>query len=431
MVKSLYRSLTIVSLIRMTTFHENMTKEKFFVEWFGLTEGKEIGTNKPPRRNWTDNPQEFIDFVKMCNDECENKEFCRPCWISSQPMRYIKSEQKYGYVRKIGEACAIEKLFFDFDDDTKYCSKCDEFIKKDELVKDKQRKGSFCPKCGTQCFEKPRKEIVANDVTRFITGAKEMCKIYNFEPIPFIVGTRKGYHVYFFLCEIFKFESTNFGFAKMLYKQMQDMLKKDEFEFMDRRIIGDLNRLARVPLTRHEKTGKMCQVLDENLNPTKVRSLEYYKLYGIQLDFIKDAVKVVKKLEYEKMLKKKEQLEKFEDEGIKDDSYPFKGMIRPCFTVRMTKGEMNHAQRLAWLSEIYYAGYNTEEKMLELCRKTFNDFTEKESLNQIRDYFKHERWNFRPYKCSTIQSKGWCIGTEACANEREIRIQNTNKAESI
>jgi len=95
----------------------------------------------------------------------------------------------------------------------------------------------------------------------------------------------------------------------------------------------------------------------------------------------------------------------------------------------MAKGEMCHDQRFAWLSEIYYAGYNTPEKIMELCHQTWNDFSEKKSGEQINDYFKHERWKFRPYKCSTIKSKGWCIGTEACGKEREIRMQNTNKSE--
>jgi hypothetical protein len=401
-------------MIKLTEYHGDLDKEKFLLSWFGLVSGKELGTNKSPRRNWTDNPQDFLDFVKMCASEHEEGEFCRPCWISCQPMRYIKKEEKYGYVRKFGEACAIEKLFFDFDDDTKYCSKCKKYIKKSELTKNKHKKGSFCPKCGTECFEKPRKEVVAKDVVRFIAGAKSICKTFNFDPIPLVLGTRKGYHVYFFLCDVFKFEPSNFNFAKMLYEYMQKTLTAEDFEFMDGQVIGDINRLARTPLTPHEKSGVICDVLNGNLKPTKVRSLEFYKLYGIQLDFVKDAVSKVKKIEYEKMLERQKQLEEFEKEGIKDDNGFFKGTIRPCFTVRMEKGEMCHDQRLAWLSEIYYAGYNTPEKMLELCRETFNDFIEKKSMDQIKDYFDHERYLFKPYRCSTIQGKGWCIGKEAC-----------------
>lgn len=409
------------------TFHENMDRRKFLLEWFGLTEGRETGTNKPPRRNWIDNPNDFLEFVEMCSVEHEDGEFSRPCWISSQPMRYIKTENKYDYVRKIGEACAIEKLFFDFDDDTKYCPKCDKYVKKDDLLKDKNKSGSFCPKCKAECSEKPRKEVVAKDISKFIAGAKEMCKVYNFEPVPFIVETRKGFHVYFFLCDTFRFDPQNFEFAKTLYEQMQNMLKKEEFEFLDEHIIGDLNRLSRVPLTPHEKNGEVCRILNENLKPTKVRSLEYYKLYGIQFEFVKHAIEIVKKMEHEKMFERETQLEKFEREGIKDDGGFFKNKtIRPCFSLRMEKGYMHHNQRLAWLSEIYHAGYNTPEKMLELCRKTFSDFKEKKSKEQIDDYFKHERWKFKPYRCCTLKSKGWCLG-DRC---QTFKYENTNKAES-
>ena len=129
----------------MTKFHADLTMEKFWLDWFGPL-ARELGTNKYPHRNWTDNPNDLLKFIKMCAEEHEEGEHCRPCWISSQPMRYISTKRD----RLIGKACAIEKLFFDFDDDTKYCKKCDKYIKKDDFRPIKDKKGSFCPKCGTR-----------------------------------------------------------------------------------------------------------------------------------------------------------------------------------------------------------------------------------------------------------------------------------------
>jgi len=174
-------------------------------------------------------------------------------------------------------------------------------------------------------------------------------------------------------------------------------------------------RFARVPLTTHEKTGKICQILDENLKPTKVRSLELYKLYGIPDSFIEKCIDKLRKRLQEKQRKETEIQKDFKQTIVRNgNNKGYSNEIRPCFKKRMDKGEMMHDQRLAWLSEIYYAGYNTPQKMLELCRETWNDFNEKISIQQIMDYFNHERYNYHPYKCKTIISKGWCI-QEKCS----------------
>jgi len=387
--------------MKLVKLHGDLTLEKFWLNWFGPL-GRELGTNKYPHRNWTDNPDDLLKFIKICAKEHEEGEYCRPCWITAQPMRYISTKRD----RLIGETCAIEKLFFDFDDDTKYCSKCDEYIKKDDLISEKEfvygkkepiKRGSLCPKCKTECKEKPRLNIVGEEVKKFVENLRQE---------PFVVETRKGYHVYIFLCQIFTFEPNKFEFAKKVYEELQRSLIMGTYEFMDERIIGDLMRFARVPMTAHEKTGKICQVVNRKLKPTKIRNLEFYRTYGITPDIIKKAIAKIKKREYEAYQKTEETLEEMETQF--ENGFHKTGRIRPCFQKRMDSGEMCHGQRLAWLSEIYYAGYNTKEKMLELC-KCFSDFNERKSMEQINDYFKHERWKFKPYKCSTIKQKGWCL----------------------
>jgi len=413
----------------MTKFHEDMSREKFFYQWFGLIGGRELGWNTYPHRNWTDNPNDLIKFIKACESSHEAEEFCRPCWITAQPFRHIRTDtNKYGS-RKIGEAMAIEKLFFDFDDDTKYCEQCKKYIKKDDLIKDKKEKGSFCPHCKFLCEEKPRLSIVGESVIKFVKKAILICKNqrYKFSPEPFIVKTRKGYHVYFFLVDIMVFSKSKIKFAKALYKEMQEVLIGGvEYEFLDKKIVGDISRFARVPLTMHEKTGKICEIVDINLRTTKVRSIDFFKIYGIPDSFVKTTITKLKKRLREQHQKQKEEIEKFEKESIQNGRF-YKNEIRPCFKVRMEKGEMNHAQRLAWLAEIYHNGYNTEWKMLELCRKTFNDFIERKSMEQIEDYFKHERYNYSPYKCKTIMAKGWCLYDKCPLWNAKNTKRNANK----
>ncbi len=386
-------------------YHGDMTLEDFWMGWFGPF-GRELGTRKKfAHRQWTDNPQDLVDFVKMCAEEHEGGEFCRPCWISAQPMRLITTIEKHGFKRRVGKACAIEKLFFDFDDDTKYCSKCNNYIKKKEIIHYKEfKKRSFCPKCDTECFEKPRLDVIGEEVKRFVSHIKENVMI---------VGTRKGYHVYIFLCQIFPFEDRNFEFAKKVYSSLQDRYTSGSYEFIDGLVLGDLNRFARLPFTRHEKTGKLCRVLDRNLNPTKVRNIEEYRTYGIRESVVERTIRATRQRieeENEKMEKELKDLEK----NYSTNRNNFNFTIRPCFQERMDVGYMTHGQRLAWLSEIYYAGYNTPAKMLALC-KNFNEYKESKSMQQINDFFNHRRWEWKPYRCKKIQEKGWCLESKKCS----------------
>ena len=392
-----------------------MSLKKFWIEWFGLF-GRELGTNREPHRVFTDNPDDLINHIEKCSNEI------RPVWITVQPMREYQ------------QPMAIEKLFFDFDDDSKYCSKCNTYIKKDNLVKetiDNVKRGGLCPNCKSECIEKPRIELIAQEVLRFLAGVEKICKAQKekFIPTPFVVKTYKGYHVYFFLTEIFQFNPNLKEEVEELYELMQKMIidQISNYEFLDTHLIGGLTKFARVPLTYHEKSGELCEILSSELKPTKVRSLEYYRTYGIPTSFVKRAIEILKKRRAKEYREKQAKIKEFEKE-VKNgngDGVEFGHGIRPCFKARMERGEANHAMRLAWLSEIYYSGYNTPEKMLELCRQTWSDFREKTSITQIEDYFKHERFLYHPYKCATIRSKGWCIGTDECQKKRGIG--NTNK----
>jgi len=376
----------------MIKFHGDLTAEKFWLDWFGPL-ARELGTNKSPHRVWTDNPNDLIEHIKMCAKEHEEGEYCRPCWISSQPMRLIKYKNK-----ERGEASAIEKLFFDFDDDTKYCSKCDIYIKKDELIKP-----SACPKCKTECIEKPRRDVVGNEVKEFIANITQQEML--------IVETRKGYHVYIFLRQIWQFEKKNFELAKKIYEELQNMYITKKYEFLDTHIIGDLNRFARVPLTAHEKTGAFCQIVDRNLQPTKIRNLEYFRTYGITSKTIENVINKILLRKFNQAQEEMEEIENVKHDITNGNNGNFEGKIRPCFQKRMDNGEMNHAQRLALLSEAYYSGYQTEDALVDIFR-CFTDFKEEITHYQVQWFLNHNPEERKPYRCSTLMQKGWCIGNE-------------------
>lgn len=179
-------------------FHGDLSLQKFFMDWFGLIGGRELCTNvkhefggfpsTPSHRKFTSNYKKLLDFVNWCEGEV------RPIWTSVQPFRTY------------GVPMALEKLYYDFDDDCKYCPKCDQYYRKGELVTIKKKKGSFCYDCGILCEVKPRLELIGREVKWFIRGLRQ------YEPL--MVQTYKGYHVYLFLRRVFQFSKKYFGFAR-------------------------------------------------------------------------------------------------------------------------------------------------------------------------------------------------------------------------
>ena len=156
------------------------------------------------------------------------------------------------------------------------------------------------------------------------------------------------------------------------------------------------------------KSGQICDIVDINLKKTKVRNIDFFKIYGIPNSFVESTIEKLKRRLHKEHTEREKKLKEFGKEAVATNGN-YRKEIRPCFRSRMEKGEMSHPQRLAWLAEIYYNEYNTQEKMMELCRKTWSDFDETKSLNNIKDYFSHERYTYPPYRCSTIQEKGWCL----------------------
>lgn len=360
-------------------FHGDLTLNTFWMKWFGLY-GRELGSNIPhpfgtcpkgyelSHRMFVDRPEEYLKFIDWC---ITNK---AACWITGQPMR--------AYNTPFG----LEKLFFDFD----------YHLEKNENMTSNKR-------------DKVKKMVL------------EFLEELEVEPL--IMGTRKGFHVYVFLRKIYEVEEVNLNFAKevfgvlclsqikinKLYQELNDD-DREKWKYLDFDPLGDIMRMARVPLTPHEKTGTICQILDRNLEPTKVRDIDLFKGYGLREDVIREAVETVKTFHKRKIVKEWGQV----DRGAKSFCKPngeFHGQLRPCFTERLRLGEMQHQQRLALLLEMWWSGYKTKETMLQICRQ-FKDFNERKSMTQINDFFNHERWKFPPYRCDTIKSHGWCLKGE-------------------
>ena len=151
-------------------------------------------------------------------------------------------------------------------------------------------------------------------------------------------------------------------FWKQVYKQLQLALLQDHnYRFIDYAVIGDINRMCRIPFSIHEKSNEECQVVDSQLQNDKVRSVEYFKLYGIKQKDI--MVAMDKAREFRKALNEKRF--KYVARNL---AYENSEGIRPCFVKALNFGEICHQQRLALLQEAYSLGFHSSERIIDLFR---------------------------------------------------------------
>ncbi len=331
----------------------HITKEQFLVEFFGSF-GRDLGN---PERWFTDNPNDIFSFIEEC---AQNK---APAFISVQPEK--------GKAQPIG----IEKIFFDFD----YCKKSDSL---------------------TKAETQKRKSELQDEVKYFL---KQLGTL-NIKPL--VIKTRRGYHVHVFFDSVYEI-NRELEFWKQVYKQLQlELLQDHDYRFIDYVVVGDINRICRIPFSIHEKSSEECIIVNSNLEEDKVRSVDYFKLYGFKQKDIMLAMDRAR--EFRKALKEKRM-----NYVPKTLSFESSEGIRSCFVKALNSGEMCHQQRLALLQEAYALGFHSPESIIDLFR-CLNDFDDSITRYQVNWFFTNEvdKKEVRPYSCRTIQRYGWCLGEE-------------------
>jgi len=313
---------------------------EFFNEWFGRHAGREI--LKDHSREFIEKPEELEFYVQYCR---ENK---APAYMSVQP--FSARDQVYG----------LEKLFFDFD--------CKEDLGK--AWKDAK------------------------------TFAGATAVYYDVEPFIVFSGG-KGYHVYIFLTGTVYFHLWRLEFVKQVYETLQQkILKGLHLETIDQAVIGDIKRLARVPLSIHEKTGKQCVPVDAEGSPLKVFSLEEYRKNGLDTSIIETVCKeLATKKKWEEL--RAERRRRF---PIKHD-----GKARPCIEAALglpLHAEPGHKMRIAIATEYLHRGASIEQ-VVELFRPQVNFGDGSKSRFYVEDIAKK---GYKPFKCETIRGLGFCLG---------------------
>ena len=365
---------------------DHVTKEEFLLEYYG-TLSRELGN--PPfegrKRYFSDNPNDIFECIQF---SINNKV---PAFISVQP--------RESFDKVVG----IEKLFFDFDYADKHSVK-----ELEARVKD--------PKKREAIYEK-RKINMRFEVEFFLN--KLMAK----HIIPLVVKTRKGFHVYIYLDQVYQLTIDNEDLLKEVYYQLQRNFMLDfkgGYKFLDNSVVGDVKRMCRIPTSVHEVSGEECCIIEGIVNgnpiPAKFRGIDQFRLNGLKSsDWLRAVNSAFRSIKRREEIALKEEAERIkEQEERKANGEPdhiFE--IRPCFKRRMEAGEMGHQMRLALELEAYWAGYKTRESMIDLFR-CFHDYDETKTKDQVVWFFKNrvpdidksQRW--KPYRCSTLEDLNLC-----------------------
>jgi hypothetical protein len=164
--------------------------------------------------------------------------------------------------------------------------------------------------------------------------------------------------------------------------------------------------MCRIPLSIHEISGEECIIVDTKLEQDKIRSVEYFRLYGLKQKDLLSAMDKARELE---KTRKQKQIKYV----TKNFAFEASSGIRPCFIKAMNAGEMCHQQRLALLQEAYSLGFHSPESITDLFRG-FNDFSESITDYQVKWFLANrvEKGEVGPYSCRTIRKYGWCLGDE-------------------
>lgn len=312
--------------------------EKFWIEWFGLHAGREIFNHG---RIFLQAHNEFIEYVSRSIEEGS------PAWASVQPFR--ERDVVFG----------LDRLFFDFD--------CEEDLSR-----------------------------AWKETTHFVSV---LDRFYHIKPLICFSG-RKGYHVYVFLWNVVEFPVGKQPLAKKVYAKLEEKLLKGlNYETLDRGVIGDVKRLARVPYSIHEETKQPCVPINLKHEPLLVFSLEGYRNYGVSEDLFRLTLNEVLSVE------------KHKTKTALHVPSKFNGKIRPCIKAALEKpleGSSGHLMRLAIAIEFLNAGWKTED-VAELFQNQ-HDYSFEKSRYMVEHALKR---GYKPRKCRTIQAYGFCL-EEAC-----------------
>jgi len=254
-------------------------------------------------------------------------------------------------------------------------------------------------------FDSPDLEAAWREAMEF---SKALERRYGCKPLITFSG-RKGFHVYTFLEKPYR------GFhLKEVYAELQEMtLRGLELQTLDRAVIGDVKRLSRIPYTLHEESGAPCIPVDHRGRPILIDASTLWSLkrMGIPWGVVEIAISHIEERE-----EAEAEVRRIRTGGFKSRQLRAIG-IRPCLQrIIQEEPEPDHLIRVALVAELHAEGYGPEE-IAQLFHR-FRDYDPRETKYQVGHII---RGRYHPFKCSTLQALGVCLGPECPLYRRRWR----------
>jgi len=236
-------------------------------------------------------------------------------------------------------------------------------------------------------FDAPDLNVAWADARRFAGNIS-----HNYGLRPFIVFSgKKGYHVYVFLLEPVGDGLTD-ALKKRVYGELQAMLiGAHSYPTLDRAVIGDYKRVARVPYSVHEKTGNLVVPVDEKLGPIQLTRgyVADLRRCGIQPSLVNLALRRIEKRCREQDSRIRKRVRVMGD-GRK---------LRPCMEAVLNASNTHgpHQKlKVAACAEAFAKGWSEPEIIGKFA--AMSGYDEKITRKQVES-----SRHYTPYKCVTIQ----------------------------
>lgn len=333
---------------------------EFWAAWFGYASGREVLVAAPTKSGWTrawlEDPGLFMEHVARC------EEVGWPCYMSVNT---------YG---RRGRIHALDRLFWDFDSKE----------------------------------EPPDLDAAWRDARRLHDTLEQLHHVRSL----IVASGMKGYHVHAFLSTSVTVEPGTELVAKATVRLLQARLIQGlQLPTLDRGVVGDIARLARVPYTIHHPKelkdgtvllGGLCQPLtpereDLLLDTSDVDGL---RDRGVPIKAVGSAIRSAWLGEEIRRARR--------EKGGTGGPPRLKG-VRPCLEALLRRGHFSHRMRVAVVTEYHHQAGLGEDELVALFQG-MEDFDEDRARYQVRHIL---RRGYKPFRCVTLKAAGVCLG-DAC-----------------
>lgn len=263
-------------------------------------------------------------------------------------------------------------------------------------------------------FDSPDPSLAWIDCLAFTNKIRAMWGIDDL----IIRSGHKGFNAYVWLTTPYSGDDPGSATQEELkekYTALQNQLIGcDPYPTLDRHVIGDIRRIARVPYSLHQVTGNLVVPVNIDGEPYDLPSdfIVHHKLYGINpFGYFYTPQKIPSRIT--RPLATHNQTKTTE--------------LRPCMQSIVESASVHdpaHKLKVCLVAELYEKGYS--ENAIVAFFSGMSGFNEAITRSQIRSVI----GNYKPFRCSTIRALGGCVGA-SCRFYRLESVEHSSQFKNI